>query len=256
MFTSLILAVALLGQPAPASASSFLTVSVIGDVAINRIISPTIIQFAGVEDASWVTEPPRARERFVKCKIPVGTGDGGETLLTDAWRLAWHNHPQVVVLLLGDRAVLDRFVIPAEGVPTPDPFPQPDPSPIVDPPDPPDPTPDPPIVETVTEVILIWETEVTNRNDPEAVKRQLQESKIIFDQGWRNVLRDAKVPFRVRDRDQLETDLLPLLLLVKAEAKDGPAVVFLDERGVEHAACLPMPKSIKGLVKLVTEKTK
>ncbi len=240
MFTSLILAVALLGQPAHASASSFLTVSVIGDVAIPRIISPTIIQFAGVEDASWVTEPPRARERFVKCKIPVGTGDGGETLLTDAWRLAWHNHPQVVVLLLGDRAVLDRFVIPAEGVPTPDPLPQPDPPPIVDPPDP---TPDPPIVETVTEVLILFES---NRRTPE-------QAAVMMNKKWRTALaeRDPPVKVQVLDRTQLPVRLQPL----KDKADSGPVVCFIGSV-VGDAVVVPLPDSIEGLNRLVKEKAR
>lgn len=196
-----------------------------------RIIAPVIVQFPS--GTGWATEPPEARSWFVPLKIPIGTAHDGTTLSGDAWRLVKADHPQVVVLLLGDRVVLDRFVIPAAG---PDPGPTPDPPPIVDPPDP----------VPVTEVVIVRETKAT---DPELAAKQ---AAVILSTEWRQVLDDAKIPWKCLDQDQLPERLQPL-----AERAAGKAVVFfVGSAGVDTAVMVLVPDSIEGLTALVEEKVK
>ena len=222
VFGGLLLTLTLLASTTAAP----VTVPVVAEVTPGpRIVAPTIIQFAGVEgEPGWVTEPPEARLRFVEVKIPVGTTLDGETLYGAAWRLVWDKHPEVVVLLLGDREVLDRYVIPADGGPAP---PDPPVPPIVDPPEPPIPT----------EIVVVFESK----------RRTPEQAAVMLDRKWEKYLVAKGIAVQRLDRDQLPQRLRHL------KADSGPVVYFLDGSG--EGESVPLPDSIEGLSTLVKEKT-
>jgi len=86
----------------------------------------------------------------------------------------------------------------------------------------------------------------------ETSARTPAQAAVILSTEWRQAAREAGLTPEVRDPDQLEAHLQPL-----ATKADGKAVVcFLDERGAEHAVCLPLPSSAAALQKLIKERVK
>ena len=186
---------------------------------------------------AWRAEPPEAMDYCELVEVGRQTADDGtvttsRALLFRAWQ--WEHRPQVVFQLIatdGQTIKTDRYVVPADGGPVPDPFPDPNPQP----------DPQPPV--KVAEVVVVYETKQTS---PE-------QAEVINDKGWRDALQAKSVPFQVLDQHRLPERLWPL----EARAAGKPTVFLVGEDGdVNTAAMLPLPATAAEMLGLVKERVK
>lgn len=150
----------------------------------------------------------------------------------------WPGHPRTEFLVFassGASSECARFIVPADGVPGPDP-----PVPPV-PPNPP-PGPDPPLPTTITDVIIVSQTE----------DRTPAQATVILSTEWRKHLDDVEIPFQCLDQDQLPQQYQPLA----AKAAGKATVFFIGDAGVEEAAAVPLPVSATALQNLIQERVK
>jgi len=198
---------------------------------------------------AWRAEPPEAMDYCELVEVGRQTADDGtvttsRALLFRAWQ--WEHRPQVVFQLIatdGQTIKTDRYVVPADGGPAPDPFPNPDPNP--------QPDPQPPI--KVAEVVVVYESDPVDKTDQAELNRLAAQAEVVLDKTWRDALKAKSVPFQVLDQDQLPARLQPL----KARAAGRSMVFFVGESGdMVKALMVALPVTVAEMLKLIGEKVK